>query len=187
MVTEQDRYIGPAILLLLDSVAGTTVSRLASPGGAGFVVNNDCLVYLKYATSRLTPWSFSFHPSHAEYLNSAEVQKYSRRVIGLICGVDGVAGILDNELFTLLSPYIDKTTSITVSRPPRQHYHLTAGRVPLPYSISKDEFENKIKGQLPDLSSQHKIAWPSPPKKAIYENHSSISRKNGTRDSNEVP
>jgi hypothetical protein len=167
MITEQDRYFGSAIVEILKSFPqGVKMSRLdKSPGGAAFTIGEDCLVYLKYSTARLTPWTFTFNTSHMDFLNAQASKR--RTVIGFVCGVDGIAGVSVNEIFSLIPVYTDKPTGLSISRRPGHNYHLKSGGKELEITVSNADFVRKVHGQSKAALSLNRGAWPMPPRGKI--------------------
>ena len=138
-----------------------SIRRTSMPGGAAYEIGDASILYLKYSTARLSPWNFTFHPTHWEAVSQLKSQ-YSNCVVGLICKDDGIAALTGDELLSLRRPSIVKATGVAVKRAPRHHYSVSSGRNELPYKISRDELLNKLKGARVSFPLSDSLPWPMP-------------------------
>jgi hypothetical protein len=98
MIDKQEFYHGAAILRVVSDPHCESICK--SEGG--LLINDQVFVYLKYRTKARTPWNFVFATEETGQLNSAE-SKYSKAVVGLICGGDGICGLTWLAIRSLLA------------------------------------------------------------------------------------
>jgi len=89
MLDKSGYYHGAALTRLLDD---ERCRGLRKHGHLGYVVNGETFVFLKYTTKARTPWGFTFDQEDIERCFNMSEQ-YSRVIIGLICGGDGVCAL----------------------------------------------------------------------------------------------
>lgn len=98
MLDKSEYYHGAAIVRLMDDERCGGVRK---KGFLGFVVNEKVFVFLKYTTKGRSPWGFTFDQEDIDRCLKMGTE-YSRVVLGLICGGDGVCALTWGEANDLL-------------------------------------------------------------------------------------
>ncbi len=85
MLKQSDFFHGVLLSKLLDH---TELNVKKHDYFSAYIINNKSF-YIKYSTSRISPWTFSFSESHiAELVNLSE--QYEQIYVVLICNEDGI-------------------------------------------------------------------------------------------------
>jgi hypothetical protein len=162
MIKENDRFHGAALGLIVDGWGGPLqIRRIVAAGGGAYEINNRSVIYFKYSTARLSPWSFTFHPEHWEALGKLK-GVYDTCVVGFVCNQDGVAALNFDELEAIKPTRPQRALGVAIRREPRHHYSISCGRTDLPYKISRDELVDKLKGLRHQLRLDPTLPWPLP-------------------------
>lgn len=99
-------------------------------------------MYVKYSTSRLSPWTFGFKSEHRNEI--ANLRKELREVfVTLACGLDGVV-CLGSDEYQQIGP----SGSIRVARQLRQKYVVKGGNRKNLMRIGNNEFPTKVLAAL---------------------------------------
>jgi hypothetical protein len=131
MIKEYEIYHGSVLSRLMHSTnAPVTIKALTDYGNLAYLLNQITVLYIKYSTKRLSPWSFSF--SNAHHIDILSLQRqFGSIVLALVCGNDGIVTINFSEIQHLLGNPSEKGASISCSRKPREMYTVkgTAGEL----------------------------------------------------------
>lgn len=112
------------------SIAGTLqFSRREDIGSGCYVLNGTIGAFIKYATARLTPWSFTFQSPHKTSLRKLD-NTFPNVLVLLVCNDDGIVA-LDYASTILMIGGGEETATISISRRPREMYSVygTFGRM----------------------------------------------------------
>jgi hypothetical protein len=115
-----------------------------------FLLNDRCLVLLKYSTKGRSPWSFSFTEKEQTQLRE-KAAKYDRMqlkgsadrckiVLGLICGSDGVVA-LDYQEYLRIAPEGATAAHIACYREHGGHYAVNGPNGSLTRKISPSSWQ----------------------------------------------
>jgi len=97
MIDKQEYYHGAALIRLLEDSRCASVKKHS----AGYVINGEGIVLLKYSTRNRTPWRFSF--TLDEMISIENLHKgMDKLVIALVCGGDGICAIYVEELHSVM-------------------------------------------------------------------------------------
>lgn len=98
MTHEFERYYGTVFTSLFEEVPEVRIKRLSTSDSA-YILNGSLGLYIKHATARVSPWSFSFRDSDFEVINSMP-ENLKDIAFALACGFHGVCVIskLDFEI-----------------------------------------------------------------------------------------
>ena len=131
MIKEYENYHGCVLSRLLHATSEeVTYKSLTEYGNLAYLVNQTTVLYIKYSTKRLSPWSFSFTNAHHHDILTLHKQ-FGRVVTVLVCNDDGLVAINFEELQHLLGAPSEKGVSISCWRKPREMYTVkgTAGEL----------------------------------------------------------
>lgn len=139
MIQTIERYHGAVLARLLRDgrapAIGLAVHRRCP---TAYVVEDEIAVYVKYSTSRLSPWTFGFKSEHRKEI--ANLRQELREVfVTLACGLDGVV-CLGSDEYVQMGP----SGSIRVARQPRQKYLVRGGSPKNVIRIGNNEFPAKV-------------------------------------------
>jgi hypothetical protein len=147
MVKEFEFYHGAAITRLIHSRQTISIRVFPDHGNASYVINEKVGLYLKYSSSRMSPWQFNFQKTHQ--LEIEELEKiYRNVVVGLICHDNGVVGLFFSELKIILDNTYEEVEWISASRKPRGQYSIKGKDGALLYKVSESEFVSKVLEQV---------------------------------------
>jgi hypothetical protein len=102
MISEFKQYHGTVFAELIDE--STIPIKLFRPdlsNNAIYVLNDRVGLYIKHSTSRISPWRFTFHPSHLIELWDLSKDTEDLFVV-LVCGRNSMAVIDVSEAESLL-------------------------------------------------------------------------------------
>ena len=145
MISEYKKYHGTVFTELTEK--STTPIQIESLKGnyenSAYVVNNKVGVYIKYSTSRLSPWKFSFQKKHQDTI--LELRNILDRVmLILICGDDGIVGLSWESLKQVLNDEHEAIEWIRVSRPKGANYRVFGSDGKLNSTITRHHFSDYI-------------------------------------------
>jgi hypothetical protein len=136
MIDKQEFYHGAAILRVVSDARCESICK----ADGGFLVNDQVFVYLKYRTKSRTPWSFPFATEETVQMNASE-SKYSKVVVGLICGGDGVCGLRWPPVRGLLA---DQAGWISCARRFNEQYGVSGSAGTLRRKVSLQQWPSVI-------------------------------------------
>lgn len=143
MIRDFEFYHGAALARLVRSGRRVTIVLLKENSKASYVVNDHCGLYLKHSSSRMNPWSFTFHRDHQHEIDAMH-HLIGYVVVGLICNDDGVVGLNYTEFRTVLDTNHEVVGGISVSRKPRGMYTVRGRDAKMQYRIGEGDFAKKV-------------------------------------------
>lgn len=144
MIGEKLRYHGVALTRLVQD-AGETVSlqSLSGTSRCAYLVNDEVVVFLKYATSRLSPWRFGFSADQRRQLDILSVQ-FTATWIVLVCGNEGVLTVPWAQVEAELTQSRESNAfSLQASRRRGEKFRLS-GASEKPFVISESDFPARL-------------------------------------------
>jgi hypothetical protein len=136
VITDREHFHGIAIARILSGFPeGITIRQERQGYRNSYVVNETVGLYFKFATARMSPWSFSFLATQVDELKVLH-REFGDAWLVLVCGTEGVAGIRFNDLATKLRRVtLDNPFNLTLTRRPGRSFvisnpGLTPVRVP---------------------------------------------------------
>jgi hypothetical protein len=148
MIREYESYHGAVLSRLLHSAGGdVTLRAIPEYGNVAYLVNKKTVLYTKYSSKRLSPWSFSFNREHHADVIALNKQ-YGSVVLALVCGDDGVVAIDFDELQNLLGRPAEKGAWIRCSRMPREMYAVKGSAGSLDAKIGDGHLIEKLRASL---------------------------------------
>jgi hypothetical protein len=144
LIREVERYHGVVLARLVRGGGKRSVSiEPQADSRAAYLIDGRVGLFVKYSTSRLSPWAFTFSNNHR--LELERLRKSSRTVlVALVCGNDGVACLTLSELRGLLEVGPGGVAAIRASRGRRQKYVIRAGSRKNLMRIGDNEFPAKV-------------------------------------------
>lgn len=131
-----------AIARLLSIATTLEVTRRDDIGTGCYALNRAIGVIIKYATARLTPWSFTFQAAHKGALCKLAAI-YPQLLVLLVCNDDGIVA-LDYASALLLVGSGAGNASISVFRRPREMYSVSGTFGKLPRKLGDIEYARQL-------------------------------------------
>ncbi len=139
MIREIERYHGAVLARLIrGSGSHVTECSLHPRYRSAYVLNHCIAIYVKYSTSRLTPWTFGFKEEHRREITRLS-EEFVEVFICLMCGMDGIACLSAQEYVRL-----EVGGSIRVGRGPRQKYTISSNNQSGVLRIANNGFPAKV-------------------------------------------
>jgi hypothetical protein len=135
---------------------GLTISQFALEDNAAYTLNDVIGLYVKYSTSRLSPWIFTFSEKHQETFELLK-SRHEKVFLTLVCNEDGVACIGAPELEAIFTNESSRAKSIRVDRPQGGSYRVRGSDGRLERKVSRASFPRLVLESVLDLG---KISTP---------------------------
>jgi len=144
MIKNYERFFGAVFTrMATHSDDGVNILKFPSKSNASFVVNNQFGLYIKYSSSRLSPWQFSFAKEHQDEI--LEMRGYFEHVFVIfVCNDNGIACLNFEELKQILDEHHQDTEWIRVSRNKREKYSVAGTDGKLNFKIGDSDFPKKV-------------------------------------------
>lgn len=156
MIGEAETFQGIVFSRIVRNEKNVIIEKFIKNSNSSFVVNNVGL-YIKYSTSRMSPWNFTFRKEHQDEIKNLYETK-ENVVIALVCGHDGIASLSYEELKQILDDDHLEAEAVRVHRPPRGKYHIKGTDGKMQKTIADSDFPSKIfdlnKDTAPNLSKR---------------------------------
>jgi hypothetical protein len=134
-------FHGSALVRLIQENRITSIKSLSKDT---YTINGDTCLFFKHSTKRLSPWSFTFLPSHINHIHKI-YKKYDKVFIILICNDDGVCCLNFDEFSRIIFVGdFNKAKHLSISRTPRQKYTVSGADGRLDYKIGSSDFPKKL-------------------------------------------
>jgi hypothetical protein len=119
VIRESEFYHGAALLRVVTSFdRGVKVTRRADVGAGCYAIEDAVGIYIKYSTSRMPPWRFSFNKEQRAIIR-ALAQTYGTIATLLVCNDDNMVVLVGGEVDALLGKASSTARWISVRRAPR--------------------------------------------------------------------
>lgn len=143
MIGEKLRYHGVALArLVAEAGQEVTIQALKDRSHCAYAVN-DLAIFVKYSTSRLSPWRFAFSDDQRAELEEM-AGEYPAVWIVLVCGHEGVLTIPWLDVLTdLLRENDENAFSLQASRKRGERFRLSGIR-DAPLLISENDFPSRL-------------------------------------------
>jgi hypothetical protein len=147
MIKEIEKSHGVVLYRLIKQNSnGVLIAPIEEFGTGFFCVNTVFALSIKYSTSRLSPWKFSFTSEQRDQLARLNSQ-FASPSLALVCGQDGLAIIEYSEWLDLTNDDQCKTLWIRVSRRKNEMYSITGSSGSLSQKIADGEFRKISNGR----------------------------------------
>jgi hypothetical protein len=151
MIRELDRYHGAALARLVRSENAAAVTLcLHEDYRSAYTLDNRVALYMKYSTSRLSPWTFGFKVEHQEEI-AALRDEFDETFVTLVCGSDGIACLSGSEYQRVLDDYPKDGEWIRVSRAPREKYAISGSDGRSIWRVGDNEFPAKVYAAIREM------------------------------------
>jgi len=98
MIDKSEFYHGAALIRAIEDYRCQSIRR----HDFGYVVNDSCLVHVKYTTKAHSPWRFTISADDEARLRGA-AGGFDQCVIAFVCGGDGVCAVPWADLQSVLT------------------------------------------------------------------------------------
>jgi hypothetical protein len=143
MIRETEQYHGVVLSRLIRG-AGGMVRVAAHPElRSAYIVNRRAALYVKFSTSRLSPWSFVFSQRHHTELACLR-DEFGLMLVALVCGGDGIVCLTTAEYLDLVENGTRLGEWVRVSRVPRARYAVSGSGGRPAQRISSSEYPTKL-------------------------------------------
>lgn len=116
MITDTARFHGVVLINLIEDISlGLSIRKLNTGISGIYLLNEKIPLYIKYASKRTSPWSFTFHDIHLQRYYDLVIQ-YGDCLMVLICGSDGIVTLGNSEMRKIVIPDFNVQKRITVTR-----------------------------------------------------------------------
>ncbi len=96
MTYEFERYYGTVFTSLFEEVSDVRIKKISNNDSA-YILNESLGLYIKHATARISPWSYSFRTNDFAVIDQLELET-TEIAFGLVCGFHGVCLISSQDL-----------------------------------------------------------------------------------------
>ena len=96
MTYEFERYYGTVFTSLFEEVSDVRIKKI-SDNDSAYILNNSLGLYIKHATARISPWSYSFRTNDFAVIDQMGIDT-KEIAFGLVCGFQGVCLISSDDL-----------------------------------------------------------------------------------------
>jgi len=144
MIGEKLRYHGVALARLVqDSGTALSIRARKETSHCAYAINDDRIIFVKYATSRMSPWRFGFSAEQRNELDALYAE-FPPTWIVLVCGGEGVLTIPWSDVLAgLLKENDEGAFSLQASRKRGQKFRLSGAR-DTPLLISENDFPTSV-------------------------------------------
>lgn len=144
MIGEKTRYHGVAFARLVqDSGAQLSIRARKEISRCAYAVNDDRIIFVKYATSRMSPWRFAFSVEHRYELDEL-YSEFPATWIVLVCGGEGILTVPWSEVLAdLLNDNDEGVFSLQASRNRGEKFRLSGVRG-RPLLVSENDFPSRL-------------------------------------------
>lgn len=144
MIQEFEKYHGIVFTRILSrNINAVTIATYPSKTNSSYVINKKIGIYIKYSTSRMTPWSFTFKKNHQDEILEMN-NKLGEAYIIFVCHEDGVVCLSFDELKKVLDHVHENVEWVRIARRPREKYSISGKDGKLKFKIGDNEFPRKI-------------------------------------------
>lgn len=144
MIRELERYHGAALARLVRSDDALAVKlALHKDYRSVYTLEGRIALYMKYSTSRLSPWTFGFKVEHQGEI-AALRDEFDDAFITLVCGTDGIACLSGSEYQRVLDDDPRSGEWIRVTRSARQKYAVSGSDARSVCRIGDNEYPAKV-------------------------------------------
>lgn len=144
MIKEFEIYHGIAFTRMTQ-LAPRPFSIQSIPGknNSSYVIDGKAALYIKYCTTRRSPWRFTFTKSHQEEIHKLH-QKFGQVFVLLVCFQDGIVALNYEELKSILDDHYEETEWVSASRRKREMYTLKGKNGLLDFKVGDKDYPKKI-------------------------------------------
>jgi hypothetical protein len=145
MIQEVERYHGIALARVVRGDENGHHIRNHESVRSAYVLDGSVGLYVKYSTSRLSPWSFSFSEGHRREMAGLALE-LGRVCLALVCGEDGVVALTGPEMAVVLGADAQGDGWVRVDRRRSQMYGVSGSAGRLRVKVADSSFSRKVLG-----------------------------------------
>lgn len=112
MTHEFERYYGTVFTSLFEEASDVHIKKI-SDNDSAYILNGRLGLYIKHATARVSPWSYSFRTNDFVIIDQMRMDT-DEIVFGLVCGFHGVCLISSDDLKTAGGVFQGDSLRITI-------------------------------------------------------------------------
>ncbi len=151
MIGELEQYHGAALARLIRAGSAVPVTvRAHGNHRSAYALDETVALYVKYSTSRLSPWSFQFARAHRNAVEDL-TGEFDETFVTLVCGLDGVACLDLKQYRQLVSSDDASVEWIKVTRRARQKYSVTGSKRRQALKVGNSEYPAKVFASIEGL------------------------------------
>lgn len=141
-IQEQDRFHGPALMQIVEHTSFKALNR-ASKGYGHYLINTDRQVFVKYRTSKTSPWTFSFAPDELATIRST-LKSGDKVYVCLVCGPVTICCLSEEEVKEVIDVASTSPQSMRVDVPRGGSCHVSGSRGALARVVPHNSFPEKV-------------------------------------------
>ena len=111
------------------------------------MINERIPLFLKYASKRTSPWTFTFHINHLQCYYEL-TSEYGDCLMVLICGSDGIVTLGSFEMRKIVAPSFEEQKRITVMRKLKHMYSVNGSDGDIEKKFSRKSLTEYVIGTL---------------------------------------
>jgi hypothetical protein len=143
MIRDNERYHGVVLSRLVRGAEAMVRVAVHPRLRSAYIVNREAALYVKFSTSRLSPWSFVFSQRHHAELAYLR-EEFALTLVALVCGGDGIVCLTAAEYLDLVENGSRLGEWVRVSRGPRARYAVSGSSGRPAHRISNSEYPAKL-------------------------------------------
>jgi hypothetical protein len=144
VIGEVERHHGAALARLVRHPEAPSIEiRAHGEQRSAYVLGERIALYVKYSTSRLTPWRFAFRVEHQQEVAELRAQ-FEHVFIVLVCGFEGIVCLSAEEYQRVLDDDPRRGEWIKARRGPRQKYSVSGSDDREAFKIADNEYPMKV-------------------------------------------
>jgi|TergutMp193P3_1026864.scaffolds.fasta_scaffold21097_3 hypothetical protein len=149
MISYNSKYIGSAIISMIDSFQdGLYIKRIIDDKSGFYLLNNTLPILCKYSTKRTNPWSFSIRKDVLDIYFSL-VKLYKECLIILICGIDGIISLDYSEVCNIININIpSEQKRISATRKLGEMYYISGSDGNLKNKVAQKSVADNLQRHL---------------------------------------
>jgi hypothetical protein len=137
MITDTAKFHGVVLINLIEDISsGLSIRKLNNDISGIYLINEKIPLFLKYASKRTSPWTFTFHNIHLQRYYELTVE-FGECLMVLICGSDGIVTLGNFEMRKIVAPSFDEQKRITVTRKLKHMYSVNGSDGDIEKRISR--------------------------------------------------
>ena len=144
MITDTAHYHGSFFFTVLEGLdQALSIKRMHEYGIGCYLLAGVLPVYIKHSKSRKGPWTFNFFQAHQE-IQRELFEDFGECLTVMICGKDGIVGLLMAEFRQVLNEEFEEQESVTIRRRLNKMYHVKGRDGELDARVGRNSVINKI-------------------------------------------
>jgi hypothetical protein len=144
VIRQVEQYHGASLARLVRADESPAILlRVHDECRSAYTLDEHVALYVKYSTSRLSPWAFRFNVEHQEEIAMLR-DEFDEAFVTLVCGSDGIVCLSGSEYQRVLDDDPKAGEWIKVARAPREKYAISGSDDRSIFRIGDNEFPAKV-------------------------------------------